>query len=325
MSDDALRELLTSPLDDEPRRIRPPVRAALIAAAGVAAGFLIALAVLSLLDGSPDEAEGAPDPGETTTTTAPAAAAEDGLRFEPAWVLARGDSLFVGVDLVETPQTEPESPPATSWALRTSAGRVVAFLAEHTDPFSPGTVTVEFPASGYTLDDVEALLIRPAVSWTDLTGTWTLGAGELPWRGPAPGPIAENDEVTIRASSIRIADTGGVIEWGLFGASGARAVVEATAEWTVPGSDERRVAVAEWELPGAPLQRPPLPDNAATSGALELFRLDVPDAPTFRSRWWGETGPVTIDSLVVEWSARVYTFADDPLEAPLDDVVVLRE
>lgn len=326
MSDDALRELLASPLEDRPRRAPEWARLAALGVAAAVVGFLATVG-LSLLVGGHDadaSAGGSMPTGETTATTvaAPPEVA-DGLTLQPAWIMERGGSIFVGVHLLQAPGSDPDVPEAAAWALRTEAGRYVGYLADHSDPVTPGVFTIEFPALGVDVDEIETLLVRPSIGSRELTATWDLDLNELPWAGPAPGPIIEDENVTFRATKIRLADNGGYVEWSMFGASGQRAVVEATAVWTVPGSDEIRKAVPEDQLPGVPLQRGAVMGGATSTGTVALYRLDDPEEPTFRSRWWGEPGPVEIEALRIDWRAVVFEYPEAGIEVPLTGVPVI--
>jgi hypothetical protein len=322
VSDQALRELLRSPLDDRPRRAPAPrLRAFGFTLVGAVVGAAAAFAVLALLDEPNDE----PPAAEATTTTAPTGPAVlgEGLRAEAAWVMERGDSVLVGVHVIAEPGSEAALPASAAWSLRLSDGRVIPFRADFAAFLAPGAVTVEFPARGIELAELDALIVRPAVAVFDLDGTWEVETDELPWLGPAPGPIVATEDFTMVASRLRIGDDGGAIEWQLFGGSGRRAELDAQASWTVPGDDEPRIAVAEYRIGGAPLQLAPLGDRARSSGSLDLYRLDDPDAPTFRSRWWGDPGEVQVEGLSVEFRVTVYEYAEDGIPVPLADVPVL--
>jgi len=292
------------------------MRTLLAGASGLAVGALLAGALAVAFDGG-ESADG-PAAGEVTTSTAPdgpVALSED-LRIEPAWLLERRDRLLIGVHILSEPGTTPELPSSAAWSLLLDDGREVPFSADYASFLAPGVVTVEFPGDGIEPADLEALVVRPATRSLEVTGTWEVPAGELPWRGPPPGPIATAEGFTLMATDVRIGDDGGSIEWQLFGASGRRTVLDAEASWTVPGDDLRRVAAAEYRIGDTPLQLSPLRPNARWSGSLELYRLDDPQNPTFRSRWWGDPGPVTIDGLTVEFRATVYEYADDGIPVP---------
>jgi hypothetical protein len=249
--------------------------------------------------------------------TGPVALVE-GLEVEAAWMMERGGSLYVGVHVTAAPGSNTPLPRSGRWTLRLHSGATVVFEAEHAHPSLPGVITLEF--SDTDAADVAALAVRPAVDAVAAGETWEIETDALPWRGPAPGPIAEVGDVTVLSSSIRIADTGGEVAWSLVGGDLPRALVDAVVEYTVPGG-ERRVAIPEHELPGVPLTIRDAPPGAAASGTVQLYRLDDPDEPTFRSRFWGDPGTVEVEGpVVIEWAVVLYTYAEDAVEIPLDDV-----
>jgi hypothetical protein len=323
VSDDALRELLRSPLEGLPRRSsRRWVRTLAVGLGGLTLGAALAgAAVLGL--GTDEAADTTAVFAASTTTTSGPAPLGGSLHAEAAWVMQRADALLVGVHLIADPGTSPELPGSAAWELRLDDGRSVLFRADYAVFISPGVMTVEFPGEGIEIPDLEALVLRPARRALELSGVWEIDAGQLPWRGPAPGPIVTGEDFTLRATEVRIADNGGAIEWQLFGAAGRRALLDAEASWTAAGEDEPRVAAAEYRIGETPLQLSPLRADARWSGSIELYRLDDPDEPTFRSRWWGDPGTVAVEGLTVEFSVVVFEYADEGIEVPLAGVPVV--
>lgn len=325
MSDQALRELLTSPLDDPGRPPLPPrLRAALSAAAGALAGAAIGLGVVALFAEGPDTTTTPPAEATAATTADTPVVAGDRTTAEAAWMMSRADGLYVGVHLVAPPDAETAPAPASAaWTLRLDDGRLIPFRAEHAVFFAPGVVTVEFPVRGIDPADVAGLTMHPAVATTQLESRWDLEVTQLPWRGPAPGPIAAADAFSIVATGLRLGGDGGVVEWQLFGAARTRAIVDAEATWTVRGGEEPQMAAAEYRIGDAPLQLGPLPADARSSGTLDLFHLDDPQAPTYRSRWWGDPGPVEIDGLAFVFRVTVYDYAEDGIDIPLEGIPIV--
>jgi hypothetical protein len=106
MSEEALRELLRSPLDDpQPRRSRP-LRLAGIGMLALAVGGGAAFGGSALLA---DEELPAPASTTVTTTTVPAdtrVQAAEGVGLEASWIYDAGDDLYVGLSTVVDPGTD---------------------------------------------------------------------------------------------------------------------------------------------------------------------------------------------------------------------------
>lgn len=317
MSDDALRELLRSPLEDSPRRAPLLwIRTVALGLGGLALGTALAGAAV-LAFGAEEAAETTAVLTSSTTTPTGPVLLDGGLHAEAAWVMQRGDALLVGVHLLSEPGTSPEPPGSAAWELRLDDGRSVLYRADYAAFLSPGVLTVEFPGEDIEIADLEALVVRPARRAIELSGAWEIDVDQLPWRGPPPGPIVAGEDFTLSATEVHIGDNGGVIEWQLFNAAGRRALLDVEASWTVPGENEPRAAGAEHRIGGTPLQLGPLRPDARWSGSIDLYRFDDPDEPTFRSRWWGDPGPVVVEGLTVEFSVVVFEYADGGIEVPL--------
>jgi hypothetical protein len=324
MSEEALRELLRSPLDDpQPRRSRP-LRLAGIGMLALAVGGGAAFGGSALLA---DEELPAPASTTVTTTTVPAdtrVQAAEGVGLEASWIYDAGDDLYVGLSTVVDPGTDRTTADGIQtgwWRLRVADGREFDFTAEFAAPTAQGMLTVEFPGVGVHADDLEALVVLPMIDSVETTTTAAVDVEALPWPGPLDGP--EADGVTIIVDEVRIDDAGGFLTWRIDGLGDRRAVVrlQGTYRNTETGDLER--FVAETDLPAPPLQLSPASGRPARSGTIQLFRLDDPDNPSFRSRYTGDADAVvTIDGITFEWSVVVFRYRSATVAMPLSEAAL---
>jgi hypothetical protein len=331
MSDAALREVLRSPLDDRPRSGRGGWAglAALLAAAAV--GFGVTAGVRALTGGE------ATATTEATTTTAgspaaagPALMGEVGAEAMAAW--SQGGHLYLVVVTTVLPGQDAEDVagvPSAHWVLRLAGGDLVAATAELTTLSAPGIFTLEFPETN--LAPGADLLAYPAGDIIERTFATTRDSAQFPWSGPLDGDGGVlgasyhlgGEEVAIH--EIRLDDGGGEIGWHLSGDSEARAVLTAWATYTEPGAGPQAI-VAERDLPLASLVAAADSSPAARSGTIHLFHLDDVNAPSFRSRFFGDPERVVaVEDLDLEIVVRMYRYSTDPAIIPVDLVVAAEE
>ncbi len=318
MSEEALRELLRSPLDDLPPRRAGRGAAVVIALLALVAGGTAGFGTAAFVD---DETPVVETTTSTTTTSVAAAdpvGAGEGAGLEVAWTYHDGEAFFVGVTTTIDPEvdrSEAHGIQTARWGLRLTDGREVEFDAEYASPAAQGMLTVEFPGAGFEPDDVEALIVMPMLESAETTATATVGVEELPWEGPLEGVDAGG--ITIAVQSVRIDDAGGYLAWTVDDSPDRRAFVRLSGTY-LQGGDTQRF-VPEFDLPVAPLQFSPGTYRPARGGTLQLFRLDDPDNPSFRSRYTGDPEAVVeIDGITFEWFVAVYRYQTAAIEVPLD-------
>ena len=169
MSDDALREVLRSPLDDLPPSRRGLLWPVVALVAGAAAGFGIGAALRS----SPPEPAAAPETTTTATTAPPATLppgpvplGDVGAEVVAAW--EQGGRLYLAVATTVPAGTDPAAAPGlagATWVLQWGAGARTPATAELRSAALPGVFTVEFPVAD--LSGEAALLSYPAASVTE--------------------------------------------------------------------------------------------------------------------------------------------------------------
>ncbi len=324
MSDAALREVLHSPLDDLPpsRRGAWAGIAALLAAAAV--GFGATAGVRAVVGGETTATT------EATTTTAgsaavagPALMGNIGAEAMAAW--SQGDHLYLVVATTVLPGDDPEEVagvPSAHWVLRLATGDQVPATAELTTPSAPGIFTLEFPSAD--LSGGAELLAYPASDIIERTFTTTRDSAQFPWSGPLDGDGGVlgapyhlgGEEMAI--NEIRLDDGGGEIGWHLSGNSEARAVVTAGATYTDPESGPQAI-IAERDLPLAYLVATASGTPATRSGSVHLFHLDDVNAPSYRSRFFGDPERVVaVADLDLEIVVRMYRYFTDPAVIPVN-------
>ena len=251
MSDDPLRELLSSPLDpgrtrskgggERPKAARPTgtashgngpwlVAAILTGAIVVVAGYLIAGDEGS----TTTTTEGTP----TTTTTAlvpvgalPAGytAVDDRYGMKVERVLVRPDAVFVSLSSVVPNSLAPGVSSGYGggvWSLELAGGRQITSIGESTNVEAPGFVSVQFPAGDYTAEDIVGVVLRGAAHRD--SQQITVRSAE-PFSLPADGTT-----LTVPLSGSRTnLDAGVDVEFSDLTIS----TTIATATWTLTGSD----------------------------------------------------------------------------------------
>lgn len=303
MSEEALRELLRSPLDDlPPRRRAPLILVAVVLLAG-AVGAAGAWGASRVLDREEETAGSTTAP--STTTTIPAAL--DGeYRWEVVAAFSQGDASYVVAATIAEPEAAPEDVPWTAlWALRYEGSDPVDFAAEYLWPEAPGTFTARFDVPG--LEGARALAIHPVAGRDGSSTTLRLDEGSLPWTGPA-GEVIEVRGARVAIDSITIDDGGGWIEWHLEGDPSLRAWVWAEVTYTEAGQ-----AQESWSagfLPGGERSDPP-PSAPTRGGGVEIYH----DTGTVSG---GDPQRVVeVSDLRLTVTAVVYWFADEAVVVDL--------
>jgi hypothetical protein len=316
VSQDALREVLRSPLDDPPpgRSGWGAAALAFLVAAAVGVGGVAAL-----------RAGGTTAATQSTTTlaavdepvvTAPVSVGDLGVEVAAVW--NQGDHLYVVVATTVLPGSDPAGVtaiPDAQWVIRLPEGDQVTATGEYTSGLVPGLFTVEFPA--LSASGEAQLLMYPAAAEADADFSTQRDTAQLPWEGPLDGTPYRLGDQEVVIDTVRLDDAGGEVSWHLGGGSAAHAVVTAGATYQEVGGDPQ-VIVPESALPFASLVSVDSPVPSAGSGLIHLFRLDDAENPSFRSRFWGDPDKVVaIQGLTVEISARVYRYAEEAAVFPI--------
>ncbi len=331
MSDDAFRELLRSPLDDPPDRGAGDTRLWQIGMGAAVAGTALTLA-LAWAFGGFDEGEAAPTPtvaapivtaSDTTTAPDPVAPA---VTLEPQWVFEADGVIYVTVASIAPAGGTGEAPGIVSanWAVELADGRRLAATAEVVSSEAPGLFTIAIPAPGVDAADVTRLLANPLVGTREVTGTAELGGVELPLVLPPPDPELRSGGSLAVIDEAVLHDAGGEVTWHLEGPEEERAELEIAADYVPAGADEPEAIRADFQIPGVALQLAAHPPEPARSGLIELFHLDDPESPTFRTRFWGDPDDVVpLESLSVGWRLVVYEYGTESVAVALGEATRL--
>lgn len=302
IDEEALRELLRSPLDEPPPTWSAVTRRRVAAVVAALAGGVAVVALLAAFDrGGPAETA-ATTAGPTVSSTSPsdrtsglpdgyvAVSPDMGLRAE--WIYEREGVIYVAVSGVVASGADRESVtdlPGGIWTIRLTDGQRVAFRRTHVDPAAPGITTVEIPAFGVTLDEIAALEVVPASESRVVETTSLIDTGSLPWTGPGtPIRLDLDADVTVVVDDVAL-DTGrGRVAWHLEGDPGVRAIVVPTVFTTVGGE---RVSLLDVEhtVPVRFAQLNEAPPTPLRSGStlLERYRptIDREDVTAVEIVW----------------------------------------
>lgn len=188
VAEDALSEILRSPLDDPPPDHRGSwaVLAALVVAAGC--GFGVTAGVRALLPGDTvDTTVTTAEPAATSTTLAgPTALGE--VEAQVLAAFRQGGHLYLVVATTVLPGEEPTEVAGVAsahWVLRLGDGDLVVAAAEYLFPAAPGAFTLEFPDTD--ISGGAQLLAYPAAAVVERTYTTTRDSAQFPWSGPLDG------------------------------------------------------------------------------------------------------------------------------------------
>lgn len=287
----ALRELLRSPLDDEPEGTRGGTRPGrwaatllFVAAALAGAGVTVAVAALAGDDGPAAVII-------TTTTTTEVAPPGPALPagYHPLGhgfggrverILQRPDGVFVTLSLAVDEEHDPRTTTGHQggqWVLEFPDGTTVLSSAVAFDPVARATATIVFPAfeqdpTPATLRLVSAEEIHSAVYSARVAGT----VPALPVAGTLsltlePATLALEDDGTLRLGALTLGPAGASLEWTVEGI-GVTAHVNPVVVMEGPTT-----AVLLLDDPFHPFRNRVLsvpPPGRATSGRVDLIPLD---------------------------------------------------
>ena len=356
MSDDALREVLRSPLDDPPSRRRrgerrvpeaptPPAEAgdaalrevlrsplddpppdrsgawvaltALVAAAGCGLGATVGIRALA--PGQTADTVATTTTPSATSTTLAGPAVLGGVEARALAAFRQGGRLYLVVATTVLPgddATEVGGVPGAHWVLRVGDGDLVAATGEFVFPTAPGAFTLEFPDTDIS-GGVE-LLAYPATDVVEQVFHTSLDSAQFPWAGPPAGTLYRLGAEELVVDRVRLHDAGGEITWHLAGDTNARAVVDAGATYSELGVGPQAI-VSERALPAATLVAGMGGEPSTRSGSIHLFHLDDVNAPTYRSRFWGDPErSVLVEQLDLAITVRLFTYAADPVVIAVD-------
>lgn len=305
--------VLESPLDDLPERRRiHPVLAFVIAA--VAGGLATAGAASAWSDDAAPVTTTAPvttiadEPSELSTDLV----LEDGTLIEQLRWWSEADTLTVLVTATVPPGGDPAATrPVISgyWELVLTDGRVIDGSASS----EVGVSRVEFAGPGVGPATAATLRYSPPITTTEVEVTWTESALTFPWLPATAEPLAVADGALVELDRARFDDMGGEVVWHLEGEGRLRANLDVEVTYREEGRDER--IVSRYGLPTAFLQLDPAALRPITGETLELYHLDDPVEPTFRSRFWGDPDPVDVTDMTVTWTVLIVGYSDDAVEA----------
>jgi hypothetical protein len=313
MTRPSLDIVLESPLDDLPERrgLHPLLAFVMAAALG---GLATVGAAAALGDDEAPVATSAPvttvadTPDEIPTTLV----LDDGTRIEQLRWWTDDDSLSVLVAATAPPGADPaETTPVISgyWELVLTDGRTVVGTASS----DIGVSTIEFSAPGVEPAAAASLRFSRPVTTFEREVTWTEDAVGFPWRPAVDEPLAAADGAEIALDMVRFDDLGGEVSWRLESQGRHRATLDVEVTYQEEGRDER--IVSRYGLPAAFLQLDPSDLRPITGETLELYHLDDPVEPTFRSRFWGDPDPVDVTNVTVTWTILIAGYSDEPFEA----------
>jgi hypothetical protein len=279
----------------------------LIAATGL--GAVVGWGVAGLLDEAP-EPVAATTTTATTTTTVAAPVAD--YRWEATGSFELGGATFVGAATIAEPgvvATRVEEAPWTArWSIRIDGTRTIDYVEEYRSPFLPGMFTVRFP--NLDLARGAELLAYPLADET--TAVWALRLDEaaLPWTGPLDQDRLEVGGAVVVFDSVLLDDGGGLIEWYIEGDPWARGWLTAELTYREEGAAQAELTISRGFLEGE--ERPEEPGWAPErSDAMEMWHLDGTVLGGDPDR------EVTVTDLVLEVTATVYTYADEPVSIPV--------
>lgn len=353
MADDRLKELLTSPLDPEPRRKRgadDDARAEITAEGTGEAGSERApvsmppwwIAAAALLGGvvvitgylaAREEAAPTTTVATTTTSTTIAATGEpsglppeyvavgDRLGMRVERILVRSDGVFVTVTTVIENSLDPEESAGFQggiWSLVMADGSRVVSTVESFDALARGTVSIHFPPEGVVAEDIVAVEVNGEANRLTTVVTAT---GEAPFElGAEPVEVALDTDrfdidadVALSVTGFALTPAGGEMTWSLEGDGLARAAVDPILRLTTTGDE--LAMTGHVQSSGFNFFHPSVPTALLTDTGSIGF--DIPRAGEL------EPGPWTVDvELQITWAVYDPLVASLPVEGvPVAEVV----
>ena len=314
MSDDALREVLRSPLNDLPPARRGGWVGLVALVAAAACGFGATAGIRTLSGGDGTAATGTTTTEAAASTTLAALTPRGDLRVEAVAAWRQGGRLYLVVATTILPGAERDKVagmPSAHWALRLGENDLRPVTSELYTPLVPGLFTLEFPEAD--IAGGAELLAYPAAEVVEGVFPTALTSVQFPWEGPPAGTPYRLGGEEIVIDFLRLDDGGGEIVWYLAGDSESRAVVSGGATYSEVGGGPQAI-VAEPDLPAASLVTAVRATPATRSGEVHLFHLDNVNWPSFRSRFWGDPERVlSVEELHLQLAVRLYRYAAEPV------------
>ncbi len=321
----ALRELLRSPLDDEPRRDRGARRGRAVAVAiflvSAAAGAGLAVAGAALAGGSAPATTTAATTATATTTTVPAGPAlpagyypiGDGFGARVERVLVRADAVFVSLSLAVDEEQDPAETPGHEggqWRLEFPDGSTVRSTGVVFDPVARAAATIVFPAfdqdpAQATLHLIAAEALHNATFSVTVAGTVAalpaVGTVELALE---PAAFSLNGGGTLHLGPLTLALGSASLDWTVEG-TGITAHVQPGV--AMEGPDGTVVLLLDdpfFQFRNRTVSNPP--PALATSGRAGLLPLDAAHHDP-------GAGFTVVVSLAVTWATPVAADAALPV------------
>lgn len=265
MTDDRIREILTSPLEEKERRRKGAERTddVLAPATGglgpwllgaVVTGGALALVGYLVAGGNDDPVPTSLAPSATAATSTSTTAAPQqtgalpegytevgihGVRVER--ILLRPDAVFVTVSSVLPSGLDPETSAGFQggrWVMELADGTAISSLEQSIDGTAPGFISIRFPVDGVSPSPQDVVAVR-------LTGLGVLSSERLEGRTEivvAPGEttsaqiqpssFALDEGVTLELTALEATSDDIRMEWSLSGSADAVAALSPLLEIT---------------------------------------------------------------------------------------------
>jgi len=288
----ALRELLRSPLDDEPRRRRGAQLGRGVAvlifvlAAAAGAGLTVAGAALAG-GGEPPATTAAPTTTTVAVASGPALPAGyypvgEGFGARVERVLVRSDAVYVSLSLAVDEDHDPADTTGHQggrWQLEFPDGSTVRSTAVVFDPVARAAATIVFPTfdqdpAQATLHLLSAEELHTATYSSTVAGT----VAALPATGtldlaPEPATFTLSGDGTLRLGTLSLTASGGTLDWTV---EGTGITAHVTPSVVMEGPNGSVLLILDdpfFQFRNRTLSNPP--PALATSGRAVLIPLDV--------------------------------------------------
>ena len=265
MSDDLLRELMSSPLDDGPRRSSGAATAGTSTARWSPGWFVIAVGVgaAAVAAGWTVGRSDSPVVTSTTSTTFTAAfdgspsglpesytALDDRLGIRAERILQRPDGTFVTFSTVAVNALDSDATTGFQgglWTLILEDGTEIQSTTEGYDPLAQGAVSVFFPPAEYTIEEISGIGLSGTamrlVNQFELAAdspTRDIIAGTTVAEVPLAGSrIALDEGVFVEFSPVSLGAAAAFVDWTLTGDTRANAFVSGGLTARLPDGQER--------------------------------------------------------------------------------------
>lgn len=246
MADDPLRELLSSPLEASPRRVRAAtgtVTPTTVTGASPGGWWLAASVLVGGLLTLGGYLVAADDPAPTTTTLAPTTttttavatgpilpegylAVDERIGMRVERVLVRPEEVLVTVSSVVPAglaPTETSGFPGGRWDLVLADGRRITSTDEGSDGLAQGFVSVRFPVTGLDVGEIVGVELTGLGHRLSQVVSATVDGVVLPPDGAeVEVPLATtefplDDGVVLHIDRFAVSTTTGVLDWSLGG------------------------------------------------------------------------------------------------------------